>query len=76
MFLGTHRDNMHDMSVKGMAAHGIRVKHARLTDKDIREIRARYASEDITQKELALLYGVKRSAISKITLRNAWRHIE
>ena len=49
--------------------------NSRLTALDVKIIRKRYATENITQQELADEYGVIRQNISKIVLRKSWRYI-
>lgn len=58
LFLGTRADNMADMVAKGRQSR-------KLTDSDVREIRARYAAGGISQEALAEAYGVGQVAISK-----------
>lgn len=65
LFLGTHADNMADMVRKGRA-RGARGRWQKLDDDLHCEIRARYASEAITQRALAAEYGVAQSMVSYI----------
>ena len=44
----------------------------KLTPTQVREIRAAYASGDFYQRELAVKYGVDRSLISLVVLRDIW----
>lgn len=46
---------------------------AKITDRDVEEIRARYSVGDITQEELAAEYGVDRTNISHIVCGRSWR---
>jgi DNA invertase Pin-like site-specific DNA recombinase len=48
---------------------------AKLTEDDVREIRRLYATGNFTQRELALEFGIARSAIGKIVRRQAWKHV-
>lgn len=54
-----------------------RVSHAylELPDETIRAIRDAYASGGVTYKELALAYGISRTTINRIVLRQAWSHV-
>ena len=84
LFLGTDRDNIHDMIRKGRAYHprgeahqfyrrgdlmrGERGPNARLKDKQVAEIRRLYATGKYTQTALAEQFGVVQSHVSKIVL--------
>lgn len=75
--LGTHQDNMIDMSSKGRAAmpaidntgenHG----KSKLTEADVIRIRGSHS----TQRELADEFGVARQTISDVISRKTWCHI-
>ena len=81
LFLGTHTDNMQDMMRKDRCghaggaspgeAHGL----AKLTDANVREIRKRYATGGVLQRELADEYGVVLSQISAVVNRKNWKHV-
>lgn len=61
LFVGTHADNMADMHRKGRGAVGETHGNAKLTDMDVRTIRA---SKDRTT-DLAVSYGVSLATISQ-----------
>jgi hypothetical protein len=69
----TRQENMADMEKHGTRLKGSRLKHARLTEDDIRAIRAEY--EGHRRKEIASHYGVTPSTISKIIERSRWAHV-
>jgi hypothetical protein len=75
--LGTHKENMMDMSDKNRKFLLSGEKHPchKLNDIDIIEIRRKYSPYKITQGQLANEYGVSRSLISQIILYNKWKHI-
>ena len=83
LFKGTHEDNRLDMLQKGRGAFvlGAYVKrgegnhNARLTDDDVRQIRALYAQGGITQATLGQRFGVTQNLVSKVILRQAWKHV-
>jgi hypothetical protein len=75
LFLGTHRDNMDDMIAKGRTRMGEGMTHAKLTGRDVRDIRSRYAAGE-TQESIARAFNIDRSNVSIITLRKGWRHIQ
>lgn len=60
LYLGTHADNMRDKAKRD------RVKSKKLTDDQVREIRALYRTGKYTQYEIAQLYEVNRRAIGRI----------
>jgi hypothetical protein len=90
LWLGTHRANALDMFLKGRVATGLRSgarrhpeatcrgsRHGRskLTEADVRDIRARYAAGE-SQEALARCYRIGRPNISYIVLHKTWMHIE
>lgn len=46
--------------------------HAKITENEVREIRALYDGYKMKQSELAIRYGITRSSISKIITRRNW----
>ncbi len=72
LFLGTNADNMADCHAKGRESHGSKRPAAKLTEEQVREIRARSATGE-SNKDLAREYGVVRQIISSIALGKAWR---
>lgn len=58
LFLGTHKENMLDMSRKG--------RKGKLSNAQVREIRRRYADGEANQYELAAEYGCTQANISLI----------
>lgn len=70
--LGSHRDNMRDMTIKRRQAQGERNAAAKLTTHDVRCIR----DSGDGAKTLATRYGVAPSTISMIRTRTTWRHVE
>lgn len=75
LFIGTSADNLQDMKEKGRHLYGERNGHVKLTDQDVREIRA-LLSAGATQQRVAGMYGVSQSAVWKIAHRERWAHIE
>lgn len=47
----------------------------KLTDEQVREIRARYAAGGVTQKQLGREFGVGQTTISAILRRRLWAHL-
>jgi len=81
LWAGTHQENMKDRNTKNRQAKGVSINRSKLSDQDIRDIRASYKSEGghrgsfITNK-LASKYGVYISTIEKIVSGRSWAHIK
>lgn len=77
LFLGSHEINMADMVVKGRSSRklGERNGRAELSEDDVRAIRERYASGNVSQTALSTAYGVDQTTISKIVRRKLWPHV-
>ena len=73
LMVGTHDDNMRDMTTKGRSAKGERVHGARLCELDVIEIRSRYPEH--TMRQLSDRYGVTELTIRHVLRRNTWRHV-
>lgn len=71
LFLGTHQDNMADCKAKGRTRIGRRNHNAVLHPANVRHIRA----SKLSGLELADIYEVTPSTISKIRMRRIWGHI-
>jgi hypothetical protein len=69
---------MQDMYAKGrrIAARGEAAGKARLTEAQVREIRARYVWGVYGAKRLAKEYGVQVDSIFKIVKRLTWKHLD
>lgn len=68
-FLGTNADNMADMKAKGRGTgpgHGERHPRARLTDRQVDEVRARFTGEHGQISALAREYGVSPRSLNSI----------
>ena len=77
LFLGTHRDNMDDMTKKNRYARhpGEQNGSSKLTDDQVREIRAKHIFRVYTYQMLADEYNMSRDSIQKIVKRKIWRHL-
>lgn len=71
--LGTHADNMQDKKNKGRAPRGEDAGWAKLTEKQVIEIRGLAAR--IQYRLLAAQYGVSVPTIKDIVYRKSWKHI-
>ena len=89
LFLGTHKDNMADMRIKGRAATGERVANeqyrrhiprgeqrpwSKLTEEQVRAIRREHAA-GASGYGLAKKYGVAAPTITAIVRRKKWAHV-
>lgn len=76
LFPGTHQENMFDRDNKGRRdARGSKNGQAKLTEKDIRPIRA-LLDEGLKLTAIADLYGVSPQAVSMIKNGKRWNHVE
>lgn len=81
LFLGSHADNMADMTRKGRHGghpprhQGTDFPHAKLDEYKVREIRRLFASGAWTKKSLADSFGVSATVVSTVISRTAWRHV-
>ena len=69
-------DNLQDTRNKGRGVNpphvpGEKCGMSKLTDTKVKEIR----SSDLTQRQLATIYGVSQPTIGKILRRETWRHV-
>ena len=72
LFVGDRAENNADMRGKCRHEHGERHHAARLSEDDVRAIRA---ARGRTQSELAEQYGVGQSVISRVLAGKAWSHV-
>jgi hypothetical protein len=74
LFWGTQKDNMQDCAAKGRTTIGERNARAKLTEDDVRQIRARRLAGE-SRKSIAEDYGIHPSAVTMIALRQRWKHV-
>lgn len=72
---GTGLENSQDQRRHGTAARGSRQGSAKLSEKNVLEIRKRYAAGEL-QKTLATEFKVLQQNISRIVNRLRWRHLK
>lgn len=75
LFLGTHADNAADMVSKKRQARGMGHGRRSLTEDQVREIRKLYVPGVNTHAEVASIYGVSRSIVSRIVSNKLWPHV-
>jgi len=73
--LGTVYDNNHDKEKKNRQVRGEKNGMKKLTEREINEIRRVYDHGKLNQTELAEIFGVSQSAISKIIRMQRWTHV-
>ncbi len=74
LFLGTHDDNMADRAAKGRDRRGTEQPAAKLTDANVRVIRAEYRYGN--GRKLAERFGVSAQTISRIVNGEDWSHVD
>lgn len=72
LFAGTSKENMEDCARKDRISHGEKRSWHKLTESDVRDIRAAYATGEFSQKGLAASYGVAQSNINAVINRRTW----
>jgi len=71
LFLGTHKDNMQDMTSKNRQAKGVKQGSSKLSPEDVISIR-----KDVrTQVEIASSYGIAQVQVSRIKRHAVWAHL-
>jgi len=73
--LGTQQANMKDKVTRGRSARGEQNGIAKLTEKEVLEIRRLYAKGVYTHAALAELFKVSPKTVFKILKRLTWKHI-
>ena len=73
LFLGTNADNVKDKINKGRMIVGSKVPHAKLAEEDIPNIQKLH-SGGMLMKNIATVYGVDPSIISRLINGFSWRH--
>ncbi len=71
LFLGTQADNMADRDAKGRVGRGETNGLAKLTQKQVLEIRA----DGRRRREIAAEHGICTATVSRIRRRRAWAHV-
>lgn len=71
LFLGTQLENVVDRQMKERNARGERMATSRLTEHDVRMIRA----DDGTYADIARRFDVHQTTVRNVLLRKTWRHI-
>lgn len=75
LIVGTRVQNNADRDTKNRTARGERQGLAKLTEDDVHEIRALYATGRYRQVDLGRLYGIDGSNISRLVNHKQWAHV-
>jgi hypothetical protein len=89
LFLGTAADNSRDMVEKGRSAKGEKCwahnrpdevrgelnPRAKLTEKDVREIRREWEADPGHPTRIGRRYGITAPAVNRIVKRLTWKHV-
>ena len=76
LFLGTHRDNAIDKSIKGRCScrKGEDNKNSKLTNSVVKRIR-KLRKGGTKRKQLSKIFNVSISSIDKVIYKTTWKHI-
>lgn len=77
--IGTHAENMADCKSKLRHAHGVRSRHAKLTEDQVRYIRANYRKTGPSSgngSKIARELGVTPGMVHKIGRGESWKHVK
>ena len=76
LFLGTNDDNIKDMVKKGRqrALRGSKHKNAKVTEKDVIEMR-KLSESGLSQYKIAEMFGICKSMANYICNRTNWKHV-
>jgi len=72
---GTPAENQADRITHGTHRCGEQLPWSKLTEANVREIRAEYATGIISQKQIGEKYGVCQHTISRLLLKKTWKHV-
>lgn len=77
LFLGTHQENMHDMTQKGRSASNAGEKAGRhkVTESQVLYIRERFSKGGISKNALGRQLGITGTNVAHIIDRKTWKHI-
>lgn len=76
MRLGSIADNSADMTSRERQSRGSKRPLSKLTEEQVLEAARLWRSGEMGQHEIAALFGVNQSQISRALSRKRWRHVE
>lgn len=72
LFLGTHKENMRDMHLKGRACVGEDRPQSKLTWMSVDRIRSLYATGVWTQRDLAKVFDISQPLLCQVVNKKVW----
>jgi hypothetical protein len=72
----TVKGNLADRVADGTLRRGVSHPRAKLTERQVKQIRRRYAKGGITMTQLAEQYGLEKSSVRNLIRRKTWKHLE
>jgi len=73
---GTHQQNMGPDKLRDGTMYCGEAQHAsKMTEDQVREIRARYAGGGVSQRALARDYGLAQATLRAIICHRSWKHV-
>lgn len=75
LFAGTAADNAADCVAKGRTLRGAKQWECKLSESDVRMIRATYGEGGVSHAALAAYFAVSKPTISAVISRYNWAHI-
>ena len=77
LLAGTSQDNTRDMFERGRGfkLRGSDHGNSKLTESQVKEIKDLLSTSNLSQREIAKMYSVTQTRISKIKLNKEWRHV-
>ncbi len=74
LWVGTKKDNSDDKVMKNRQTKGENVWCSKLTENQVKEIRALCIRKELTQTKIAKMFGVNPCTISNIHRNQRWKH--
>lgn len=75
LFLGSAKENSHDMVKKMRSPHGERQGHTTLTRREVTAIHRLYATKKLKQKEIGEAFGISQQTANAIINKRSWKYI-
>lgn len=75
LYVGTPQDNSNDMVKRNRSLAGEKNYKSKLNDWQVIKIRELWDSGELSQRDLAIVFGVTKTSIVQIVKRNSWKHI-
>lgn len=74
LYAGTPKENMNDRENAGNHAKGMAKKNSKLTDLDVKKIRALRGEK--SQRKISNIFGISKSIVGDIQLGKRWKHVQ